>query len=142
MKKIIIVIQLVLVCFLFTNSIYAQSKLDAGIIGLKDENKDVRVAAAEALGELNDKRAVVPLIAALKDEDRSVRGEAAESLGELEDKRAVVPLIAALKDENKWVRYSAVKALLYLKDKRAVVPLIAVLKDKEEEGVRDEAANT
>ena len=83
MKKIIIVIQLVLVCFLYNTSIYAQSKLDACIIGLKDANKIVRRDAADALGKLKDKRAVVPLIAALKDKDRHVRHTASEALAKL-----------------------------------------------------------
>ena len=47
---------------------------------LKDEEWDVRQAAAEALGEIKDPRAVEPLIAALKDKDSDVRKAAAEAL--------------------------------------------------------------
>ena len=53
MKKIIIIIQLVLVCFLYNASIYAQSKLETGIIGLKNESEGVRQTVSEALAKLS-----------------------------------------------------------------------------------------
>jgi hypothetical protein len=49
--------------------------------------------AAEALGEIGDKRAVEPLIKALGYEDEYVRKSAAEALGKIGDARAVEPLI-------------------------------------------------
>lgn len=63
---------------------------------LKDSEFSVREAAAEALGQLKDTRAVEPLIAALKDDDWGVAAAAAEALGKLSDPRAVQALIAAL----------------------------------------------
>lgn len=81
--------------------------------------------AAQALRELGDARAVVPLVAALGDEDGSVRSSAAQALGKLGDARAVVPLIAALRDEDTWVRTRAAEALGELGDVRAVGPLAA-----------------
>lgn len=135
MKKITIVIQLVLVCFLYNTSIYAVSEFDEYIIQLKDKDKDVRYKAATSLSFLDNERAVIPLIAALKDENAGVRMEVVFSLGKLKDKRAVLPLITALKDDKeKRVRREAAKALGVLKDKRAVVPLIAALNDKDSEG--------
>jgi HEAT repeat protein len=77
------------------------------IQALKDEDENVRKAAAEALGELGDRRAVPALIQALKDEDGSVRGAAAWALGKLGDRRAVPALRQAVKDYN----YAAAKAL-------------------------------
>ena len=53
------------------------------IAALKDGDSDVRKAAAEALGEIKDPRAVEPLIAALKDEYSYVRQAAAEALDHL-----------------------------------------------------------
>ncbi|TAN62652.1 DEAD/DEAH box helicase [bacterium] len=81
------------------------------IEALKDEYQLVSQLAAEALGELKDPRAVLPLIMVLrdKDEDWLVRQAAAEALGELKDLRAVSALIEALKDE--YVRSIAVQAL-------------------------------
>jgi len=53
------------------------------ISALKDEDGDVREAAAEALGELKDPRAVEPLISVLKDEDGSVRWWAVKALNKI-----------------------------------------------------------
>ena len=49
---------------------------------LKDEDVDVRQAAAEALGKLGDSRSVPALVEALKDEIADVRRTAAEALEE------------------------------------------------------------
>ena len=99
------------------------------ISALKDEDSDVREAAAKALGKIKDPRAVEPLISALKDEDSDVREAAAKALGEIKDPRAVEPLISALKDVNWRVRDAAAEALGEIKDPRAVEPLISALKD-------------
>jgi HEAT repeat protein len=99
------------------------------IAALKDENSDVRQAAAKALGKIGDPRAVEPLIAALSDESSDVRYAAAEALGKIKDPRAVEPLIAA--HQNWWVGAAAACALGEIKDPRAVEPLIAALKDEK-----------
>ncbi|MFN3699646.1 MAG: HEAT repeat domain-containing protein, partial [Dictyoglomus sp.] len=74
-------------------------------------DEDVRGAAAKALGEIKDKRAVEPLISALKDEDWYVREAAAYALGEIGDSRAVEPLISALKDKDEIFQFVAKEAL-------------------------------
>jgi len=97
---------------------------------LKDQDRDVRVGAANALKERSDLRAVEQLVAALKDKDNGVRQAAARALGELGDPRAVDQLVATLKkDKNDFVRSAAAKALGEIRDKRAVQPLLAVLKN-------------
>jgi HEAT repeat protein len=105
---------------------------------LKDEEWDVRQAAARALGKIKDPRAVKPLIAALKDEKWDVRQAAAEALGEI-GAPAVEPLIATLKDKDSDVRQAAAEALGKIGDAHAVEPLIAALKDKDSD-VRQAAA--
>ena len=129
MKKIIIITQLVLVCFLFNSPGYAQSEIDAHIAAFKSENGSDRRNAAKALRDLNDKSAVVLFIAALKDENRRVRGNAANVLGYLKDKSAVVPLIAVLKDKENSIHFRglAATALGNLEDERAVAPLTSIL---------------
>ena len=60
-------------------------------------------AAAGALGQLSDPRAVEPLIQALRDPGGGVREAAAGALGQLGDV-AVEPLIQALRDAGYRVR--------------------------------------
>ena len=91
----------------------------------------VREAAASALGEIGDVRAVGPLVSALQDKGQSVRGNAARALAKIGDVRAVDPLIAALDDEEKTVRHAAVSALGEIGDVRAVGPLIAAFDDED-----------
>lgn len=81
------------------------------ISALKDNDVEVRRAAAHSLSNYEDPRAVPGLIDALKDADAEVREAAADALGSLEDKRAVPGLVALLKDSNKDVRRSALNAL-------------------------------
>ncbi|MDD5018734.1 MAG: HEAT repeat domain-containing protein, partial [Eubacteriales bacterium] len=69
---------------------------------------DVRKAAAKALGQTGDVRAVEPLIVALGDMYEDVCKAAVEVLGQIGDARAVKSLIAALEDG--WtIRYNAAK---------------------------------
>ncbi|MDD5017790.1 MAG: HEAT repeat domain-containing protein, partial [Eubacteriales bacterium] len=79
------------------------------IEALHDENDaDVRKAAAKALGQTGDVRAVEPLIVALGDMYEDVCKAAVEALGQIGDARAVKSLIAALEDG--WtIRYNAAK---------------------------------
>ena len=111
------------------------------IQALKDEDRDVRTGAAEALRKIGEP-AVDPLIKALKDENSDVREVAAECLGEIGDARAVEPLIQALKHKDAASSVSTVEedgALvpadgprkgLSLIGERAVEPLIQALKDE------------
>jgi HEAT repeat protein len=128
---------------------------------LKSQDPAKRAEVVRVLGDMKDRRAVEPLIAALKDESWQVRRNAAMALGEIKDARAVEPLIAALRDDvvevresvpfglakigepalgplisalkeqNKYVRGNAAMALLIMKDYRAVEPLIAALRDPD-----------
>lgn len=71
----------------------------------------VRLAAAEALIELESAPAVVTLMAALRARDWHVRRNAAAVLGQLRADWATGPLITALQDENEVVRRTARAAL-------------------------------
>lgn len=74
---------------------HAFRTVDPLIVALDDPDTQVRRCAAWALGFLNDKRAVDPLIARLRDEPRVIWG-AAHSLATLKDRKAIPALIAAL----------------------------------------------
>ena len=93
------------------------SAVESLIQVLKDEDRDVRTGAAEALRKIGEP-AVDPLIKALKDEnsDALVREVAAECLGEIGDARAVEPLIQALKHKD------AASAVFVIKEDGALVP--------------------
>ena len=98
------------------NSSVTETALKLLTIALHDKQPNVRAGAVRSLAELNDPRAVVPLIVALREDQNSyVRWHAAEALGELADPRAVGPLTAALKDENELVRTFARRALEQIK---------------------------
>jgi HEAT repeat protein len=71
----------------------------------------LRVAAANALGAIRDRRATAPLSHILKDRYAAVREAAAGALGRLRDPGAVDPLLGALDDPNANVQESVMRAL-------------------------------
>jgi len=77
----------------------------------------MRKNAAHALGNIKDRSAVEPLIAALGDEDPDVRGAVVWALGNIGDPRAVEPLnVLSQKEENEHIRdYVIVNALKDIK---------------------------
>jgi HEAT repeat protein len=76
------------------------------IAALEDGNKNAREAAAEALGQIGDARAVLPLVTAIEDEDEdeSVQLAAARALGILKDSGELEDLIARLKEQERICR--------------------------------------
>ncbi|MCX8565530.1 MAG: HEAT repeat [Glomeribacter sp. 1016415] len=114
---------------------------------LKDENQNVRDAAARALGRQNplSGEAVQALISSLKDGDENVRDAAARALGGQRtlSGEAVQTLISYLKGDNEIVRDAAARALggQRMLSGEAVQALISSLKD-DDENVRSAAAST
>jgi HEAT repeat protein len=88
-----------------------------------------REAAATALGEIGDPRAVNPLIAVLKNGNPDLKIEASRALGKIGDVSGVKPLLAALNDESGGVRTEAVQALVKIGGDAAVNGLIKALTD-------------
>lgn len=88
-----------------------------------------RLAAAQALAQINDPRVVEPLCHALGDLDVEVRRCAAEALAWVGDPRAVESLVKGLTDPDPEVRCFAADALGRLGDSRAVEPLARTLLD-------------
>lgn len=81
---------------------------------LKSGNEDARGAAAFALGEIRDKRALEPLILSLQTDDSyAVRTAAAAALGQLKDSKAIWVLVGTLqmRDETTPERQAALEQL-------------------------------
>ncbi|MGB3082484.1 MAG: HEAT repeat domain-containing protein, partial [Candidatus Omnitrophota bacterium] len=88
-----------------------------------------RAAAAEVLGKIKDRKAVIPLCdvlsGVLKDKDGYVRAKAAEALGKIKDCRAENSLLAALDDELASIQENAIYALGNFRGSRVVKGLIS-----------------
>jgi HEAT repeat protein len=104
-------------------------------------NKRTRPQAIDALGRLQSKRAVEPIITILQDPDRLTSSVAAQALAEIKDSRALLPLCALLGNRDEVIRRGAAQALGFFGDPGAVGPLTAALKDADD-GVRWNAADS
>ena len=110
----------------------ADSTVVIALIGrLKDEDADVRAAAAEALGKLEDSRAVPPLLAVIGDRDAKVRAATAEALGRFADPRAVSGLSSLLADPELEVRKHALEALSQYESGVPVAGIVRLLSDPD-----------
>jgi HEAT repeat protein len=78
---------------------------------LDHADPEIRVAAAKALGGMQEPDTVPALVKALRDETWEVRGMAAKSLGRLHDPGTIPALDRALADRAWSVRYNAAHAL-------------------------------
>lgn len=107
---------------------------------LKDEDADVRAAAAESLGKLEDSRAVPGLIAALSDREAKVRAAAAESLAKFTDPRALSALSALLADPETEVRKQALEALTEYESGVPTANIVRLLSDPDAD-LRQSAAH-
>ncbi|NLX08151.1 MAG: HEAT repeat domain-containing protein [Chloroflexi bacterium] len=104
------------------------------------ENGALRVAAAQCLGEIGHRSAIVPLLRAL--EPNRCYGALVwivQALGRLGDSRATEPLLALMQEtDSAAVRYTTIEALGLIGDLRAVEPIEQCL-DDDSHHVRDRA---
>jgi len=134
---------------------HAKSKLEAAgavveVVEVRGEGavtvtlSGIRNAAAQALGQLGDERAVEPLLVALGDTDLSVRVAAAQALGQLGDKRAVEPLIVALENRTVSTVFSVLLREVGPKEIEVIkaVRQVAALGLKESKELVDSAPST
>ena len=108
---------------------------------LKDVDAEVRAAAAQSLGKLEDARAVPGLVAALSDREASVRSAAAGALGTFTDARAISGLTRLLSDSSRDVRKEALGALSDYEEGISAPPIIRLLDDSDAD-LRQAAAHT
>lgn len=112
----------------------ADSTVVVALIGrLKDEDAEVRAAAAEALGKLEDARAVPALLATIGDRDAKVRAAAADALGRFTDPRAVSGLSSLLADQELAVRKQALEALSEYESGVPIAGVVRLLSDPDAE---------
>jgi HEAT repeat protein len=102
--------------------------LDPLLKNLQDSDAKVRAAAARALGELRDQRAVEPLVKAMGDQIPWVSDRVSDALAKLGDPAAPA-LIAALASEDPRRCSGAAKALAVIKAPRAFEPLLGVIRN-------------
>jgi len=105
------------------------------ISALKDRNSEVRKNAAEALGQMNDARAVEPLIKVSRvDDDTTARKNAIEALGNIKDARAVEPVLELLNDRRTVIQNASFDALAKLaeaaKERLDLQTLSVILENK------------
>lgn len=116
---------------------YGEDAVDPLTALLMDEDGDVRVHAATALGWVGGEDAVQPLMVAVQDSNQYVRRYAARAMCWVVNESAIDGLIAALKDEDNYVRQYAARALGWSGDNRAIRPLIDLLTIEENSDVRE-----
>jgi hypothetical protein len=109
---------------------FGEMAIDPLIALLMDDEPDVRVHAATALGWVGGREAIRPLLVALNDQDTQVRRYAARAMCWVVDESAVDGLIEVLDDEDNYVRCYAARALGWSQDARAVEPLTDLLNDE------------
>ncbi len=114
--------------------------VNALIKSLKDEDAQVRRAAAHSLGNLEDPRAVPALIDALEDSEKTVRAAAADALSNFEDTRAISPLTALLSDSDADVKQEALSALSNFEKGVSSGPVLKLLDDTDPD-VRHQAVH-
>lgn len=116
---------------------YGEDAIDPLIALLMDEDADVRITAATALGWVGGKDAVQPLLVALQDENSFVRRYAARAMCWVVNDEALEGLIASLRDEDSYVRSYCARAIGWSQNRRAVRPLLERLVEEENADVRE-----
>ena len=108
------------------------------VAALRDDDEDVRVKAARALGSF-DSGADSHLLDALDRSSGRVRSQLVLALGQLKAPESVPMLIELMEDADQQVRYDACSALQGMKVSQAVPTFIAALRDSDS-GVRKVSA--
>jgi HEAT repeat protein len=97
---------------------------------LRDEDADLRMQAALALGEQRDARATPALLDALEDADPNVRYHAIEALGKLRAVEAVDALAGIAETRDFFLAFPALDALARINDARVASRIVPLLEDE------------
>ncbi|HZR41840.1 MAG TPA: HEAT repeat domain-containing protein [Ktedonobacteraceae bacterium] len=109
---------------------------------VSDESIRVRVASAEALGELSASVTLQALKASLSDPSWKVRAAAIQAIGKLSERLILEPLKIALDDEDFSVRSAALHALGTLKGCLPTGYLVLMAQEETNDWITREAAVT
>lgn len=107
-------------------------KAKAFVRALDADVPELRMAAANALGELDQSDAVPKLVERFDDSDPRVRARAGRACGSIEDPRATDPLVGLLSDPNAGVRREAAEALGRIGNRQAMQALLEMYDDDSE----------
>lgn len=97
---------------------------------LNDEDPDLRMQAALALGEQRDERATPALLRALEDADTNVRYHAIEALGKLRAPEAADALARVAETRDFFLAFAALDALTHVGDASAAARVAPLLEDE------------
>ena len=106
-------------------------KAKAFVAALESDRAELRMAAANALGRLDQSEAVPELTARFDDPDPRVRARAARACGEIGDPRAAAGLEELLADPSVGVRRAAAAALGQIGGRRALGALLELYDDPD-----------
>ncbi|WP_136687638.1 HEAT repeat domain-containing protein [Halorhabdus amylolytica] len=104
----------------------------AFVNALEADVPELRMAAANGLGQFGDSDAIEPLVARFGDDDPRVRARAARSCGSIGDPRAVSQLEGLLTDPTVVVRREAAQALGQIGNRQALSALLDMYDDPSE----------
>ncbi len=106
----------------------------AVMLRLRDEDAEVRRAAADALGRMKHPMAIDALVIALDDLDGDVRRAAIYALGNFDHARVPAPPIRRMLDNaDAEIRSHAVRMLADLRDRPSVPAITRLLSDENDE---------
>lgn len=89
------------------------------LAGLKDEDRDVKVACCRMLGERKETEAIDSLARLVgHDAELDVRLAAVDALGAMKTKESIAGLAAALKDRDPAMQYAGVEAMKKVSDQK------------------------
>ncbi len=101
---------------------------------LRDENADVRRAAADALGRMKHPMAIDALVITLDDLELEVRKAALNALGNFEHSRVPAPPIRRmLEAEDTEIRSQSVRMLAEMRDRASIPAITRLLQDADDE---------
>lgn len=89
-----------------------------------EKNQSLRIRSAYAMGEIQDRDAVVHLIRVLTDPEIKVKAEACHALGHFKTRQSIDALLeVSEKEKERYVRTAALYSLKTIRDRKSLLPL-------------------